>query len=214
MENKTFTIDNLKAVDDEPRTIEGFGSIFDNVDSYGDVVVKGAFVKSIKKRKPKMLWQHKSDMPIGTWDVVKETQEGLYLKGRIFDTQMGNDAYTLLKGGAIDGLSIGYTTKQYEIDSKANIRKLIEVELFETSLVTFPANEKATITSVKSLPETEREFESFLRDVGGFSVAAAKTITSHGFKALSGQRDVEAKALSKEQIEELSKSLLNILNSK
>jgi HK97 family phage prohead protease len=192
MENKTFTIDNLKAVDDEPRTIEGFGSIFNNIDSYGDIVLPGAFVKSIKKRKPKMLWQHRSDMPIGAWDVVKETPEGLYLKGRIFDTQMGNDAYTLLKGGAIDGLSIGYTTKQYEIDSKANTRKLKEVELFETSLVTFPANEKATVTNVKSLPETEREFEEFLRDAG-YSHAAAKTIVARGFKALSGQRDVEAK---------------------
>jgi HK97 family phage prohead protease len=192
MENKTFTIDNLKAVDDEPRTIEGFGSIFNNIDSYGDIVLPGAFVKSIKKRKPKMLWQHRSDMPIGAWDVVKETPEGLYLKGRIFDTQMGNDAYTLLKGGAIDGLSIGYTTKLYEIDSKANTRKLKEVELFETSLVTFPANEKATVTNVKSLPETEREFEEFLRDAG-YSHAAAKTIVARGFKALSGQRDVEAK---------------------
>jgi HK97 family phage prohead protease len=192
MENKTFTIDNLKAVDDEPRTIEGFGSIFNNIDSYGDIVLPGAFVKSIKKRKPKMLWQHRSDMPIGAWDVVKETPEGLYLKGRIFDTQMGNDAYTLLKGGAIDGLSIGYTTKLYEIDSKANTRKLKEVDLFETSLVTFPANEKATVTNVKSLPETEREFEEFLRDAG-YSHAAAKTIVARGFKALSGQRDVEAK---------------------
>lgn len=193
MEYASFAIENLKAMDEEgARVIEGFGSIFNNVDSHSDIVVAGAFAKSIKKRKPAMLWQHKNDMPIGVWETVKETPEGLYLKGRILDTQAGNDAYVLAKEGAISGLSIGFSTKQYEIDSKAGVRKIKEVELYEVSLVTFPSNEKATITNVKSLPETEREFEQFLRDAG-YSHAAAKTLVAHGFKALSGQRDVEAK---------------------
>lgn len=193
MEYQSFSINDLKAFDEgETRVIEGYGSIFNNIDSASDIVLQGAFAKSIKKRKPKMLWQHKSDMVIGIWDSVKETPEGLYLKGRILDTQAGNDAYILAKAGALDGLSVGYTTRQYEIDSKANVRKLKEVELHEVSLVTFPANEKATITNVKSQPETEREFESFLRDVGGYPIAAAKAITAHGYKALSNQRDADA----------------------
>jgi HK97 family phage prohead protease len=214
IEKLAFALDEIKAMDDgESRTIEGFGSIFGNVDGHNDVVLQGAFAKSIRKRKPAMLWQHKSDMPIGVWEVVKETPEGLYLKGRILDTQLGNDAYTLAKEGAISGLSIGFSTKQYEIDSKANIRKLKEVDLYEVSLVTFPANEKATITSVKTAPETEREFEQFLREAG-YSREAAKIVVAKGFRALNGQRDAEVEVLTKEQLEGLSKTLLNILNSK
>jgi HK97 family phage prohead protease len=149
MEHKHFAIEELKA-DDETRTIEGFGSIFGNVDSYGDIVVPGAFAKSIAKRKPAMLWQHRTDMPIGVWDEMEETAKGLRLKGRILDTTLGEDAYKLAKGGALTGLSIGYSPKGYEIDEKKKVRKLTEVELFEVSLVTFPANDKATITRVKS----------------------------------------------------------------
>lgn len=194
MEYKSFAIEELKALDDEARTIEGYGSIFGNVDSYGDIVVPGAFTKSIGKRKPKMLWQHEPDQPIGVWDIVEEQEKGLYLKGRIFDTTLGNDAYKLVKGGALSGLSIGYATEQYEIDNEKDIRKLTQVKLYEVSLVTFPANEKATITGIKSAHETERDFEHFLRDAG-YSREAAKIVTARGFKALSGQREAESEEL-------------------
>jgi hypothetical protein len=90
---------------------------------------------------------------------MEETKKGLRLKGRILPTQAGNDAYTLAKAGALTGLSIGFSTKKYEIDEKKKVRKLTELELYEVSLVTFPANEKATITNVKSRPDTIRAFE-------------------------------------------------------
>ncbi|HYH67242.1 MAG TPA: HK97 family phage prohead protease [Urbifossiella sp.] len=151
LQHKTFLIQNLEVKEDgDQRTVEGYGSTFGNVDSYGDAVMPGAFVKSLLTRKPAMLWQHRSDEPIGIWDEVRETPQGLYLKGRILPTQCGNDAYTLAKGGALTGLSIGYSTKKSEHDPKTNVRKLLEVELYEVSLVTFPANEAATITGVKS----------------------------------------------------------------
>jgi uncharacterized protein len=103
MEYKSFAIEELKALDDEARTIEGYGSIFGNVDSYGDIVMPGAFAKSIKKRKPAMLWQHNSNQPIGVWDEIEETDKGLRLKGRIIDTSLGDDAYKLAKAGALTG---------------------------------------------------------------------------------------------------------------
>lgn len=195
LEYKSFAIEELKA-DDAARTVEGFGSTFGNTDSYGDIVVPGAFAKSIASRKPAMLWQHRSDQPIGVWDELEETKKGLRLKGRILPTQLGNDAYTLAKEGALTGLSIGFNTKKYEIDEGKKVRKLTEVELFEVSLVTFPANEKATITTVKSRPQTLREFETFLREAGQFSREDATTVALRGFKALStpGEPDEEVNA--------------------
>lgn len=172
MEIRNLTLE-IKA-DADARTIEGLGSVFNNVDGGGDIVLPGAFAKSIAVKMPKMLWQHKSDMVIGKWDEVRETPEGLFLKGRLLKTTLGNDAYELALNGAIDGLSIGYSTKDSEFDRKSGTRKLKAVELHEVSLVTFPMNEKAGITRVKSLDgvpfealhEHKRMVEAALRDAG------------------------------------------------
>ncbi len=193
----SFSLTDVKA-EDGTRTIEGFASVFNNVDSYSDIVVPGAFTKTIKGRKPVMLWQHDSDEPIGVWDEVEEQKKGLYVKGRILETSMGNDAYTLVKAGAITGMSIGYAAKKWEIDADKGVRKLTEVDLYEVSLVTFPANEKAQITRVKSEDGafmTERDFEEFLRDVGRLSQKEAKVVVSDGYKALLKHRDGGAESL-------------------
>jgi HK97 family phage prohead protease len=195
LETIAFTIDELKA-DDESRTVEGLASVFNNVDSYKDIVLPGAFAKSLKTRMPAMLWQHRSDMPIGVWDEAEETPKGLRVKGRILDTAAGEDAYKLVKARALTGMSIGYSARNYEIDDKKGLRKLIEVDLFEVSLVTFPANEKAQITRVNSRPDTLRQFEEFLREAG-FSQKDATTVALRGFNALSTQGEPdeeEAKA--------------------
>ena len=101
MEIKNFAFE-LKA-DADSRTVEGLGSVFHNVDGGGDIVLPGAFAKSIASRKPAMLWQHKSDQVIGVWDEVRETPEGLYVKGRILNTALGNDAYELAKPRGAQG---------------------------------------------------------------------------------------------------------------
>ena len=142
--------------DAEARTIEGMGSMFHNIDGGNDIVLPGAFSKSLQSRKPRMLWQHKTDHVIGVWDEMKETGEGLFMKGRILKTQLGNDAYELVKEGAITGLSIGYGVKSSSMDRKTGVRQLKELDLHEVSIVTFPMNELATITRVKSKPATER----------------------------------------------------------
>jgi uncharacterized protein len=189
LETQHFALMDFKA-DDETRAIEGWASVYDYTDSQKDVVVRGAFAKSLKNGKPVMLWQHRADAPIGVWDVAEETDKGLLVRGRILDTTTGNDAYKLAKAGAVKGLSIGYTPKRQEFDRDKGTRKLLEVELHEVSLVTFPANDRAKVTRVKDAHGNEREFEEFLREAG-YSREAAKIITAKGFKALPGQREVE-----------------------
>jgi HK97 family phage prohead protease len=194
--HKSFPLE-LK-VEGDSRTIEGWASTFGNVDSDDDIVLPGAFSKSLSVMKPKMLWQHSTSQPIGVWDEAKETDRGLYVKGHILDTALGNDVYKLAKGGAIDSMSIGYAAKDYSIDRAKNIRSLKQVDLYEVSLVTFPANTQAIITRVKSDNNlmTEREFEEFLRDAG-LSQKEAKTVVSHGYKALTRHRDDGADELTK-----------------
>ena len=107
----------IKAYDDEEEDkeygrFEGYGSVFGNKDLGNDVIEKGAFSKSLRKRTAKgvkLLYQHKSDMPIGVFDEIKEDEHGLVVKGRLaLKTQAGAEAYELLKMGALDGLSIGF----------------------------------------------------------------------------------------------------------
>ena len=180
----------IKVVDEASRTIEGYGAVFGNVDSYGDIIMPGAFANSLKKaRKPRMLCQHQWDKVIGVWDEVREDARGLYLKGTLAKTPLADEYYELLKMQAIDGFSIGYTT--IESEKQDDKRLLKEVDLWEVSIVTFPANEEARVTGVKSSPHvTEREFEEFLREAG-YPRDAAKIIIARGFKALTDLREAD-----------------------
>lgn len=183
----------------------GYGAVFGNVDSYGDVIVKGAFKKTLAEAKksghwPAMLSQHggwgltSEDLtPIGVYESIDEDDIGLPLSGVLAETQRGIEMHTLMgmkPRPAITGLSIGYIAKKWEVGTKPGEprRKLLEVELIEVSPVTFPANGKARVSDVKSAL-TVRDLESALRDVG-LSQAEAKALLAGGYKALN-QRDVE-----------------------
>lgn len=197
MEAKTMkVIAEIKAVD-EKGAIEGYGSVFGNVDSYSDVVVQGAFAKSIEEAKasgrmPAMLWQHDPEEPIGVWTDLREDDRGLYVKGQLAETQRGREARELIKLGALTGLSIGYTTRKYEVDKTNDVRLLTDVQLWEVSPVTFPANSEARITGVKAEAiSTPKDFERFLRDAG-FSRREAKQITAHGFGETTTLCDAES----------------------
>lgn len=123
--------------------IEGYASFFGEVDNGNDVVLSGAYGKSLtdlaqKGRSVKMLWQHDPSQPIGVWDEVREDKRGLYVKGRILmDVARGREAAALIEAGAMDGLSIGYRTVKATKNDKGQ-RLLTELELWEVSLVTFP----------------------------------------------------------------------------
>jgi uncharacterized protein len=182
MEIKSLAL-QLKA--DDTGEVEGYGSVFGGLDSYGDTIEPGAFAASIAKRKPKMLWQHRMDKPIGVWDDVSEDGKGLRLKGRIADTELGREARQLIKMGAMDGLPIGYRTIRDEM--RGNNRVLKEVDLWEVSFVTIPADAAATVTGVKSIA-TERDCEDALREMG-FSRREAKAFIARGWGGIRDLRD-------------------------
>lgn len=195
MKTKEFKL-SVKDLKDN-GTFTGYGSVFGNVDSYGEAVMKGAFEKSLKKHEAEnlpivMLWQHDRTNPIGIWKNVHEDEYGLCGEGEInLDTQQGREAYSLMKQGALNGLSIGY--REILASSKGNVRSLTELELYEISPVTFPANTEARITGIKSEriadfaeqlrlgnPKPPKEFEEILREVG-FSKSMATQIVSVGY---------------------------------
>ena len=177
----------------------GYGSIFGNEDQGNDIVQKGAFTKSLNTRpasKVKMLFQHKTDEPIGVFEDIREDEKGLFVKGRLaLGTQKGRETYELLKLGALDGMSIGFRAdpkKQGYNENKRGVRTLKEVDLMEISLVTFPMNEEALVQSVKGNSKNIREWEDILREVGGLSRTESKIGAKALFKSLN-QRDAEIK---------------------
>lgn len=192
----------VKATGDD-GTVEGYGSVFGVKDSYDDVIANGAFTKSLSEHKsagtmPAMLWQHDSSEPIGIWTEMVEDSKGLKIKGKLaLDTVRGKEAHALLKLGALNGLSIGFVSKQWAYDKETDIRTLLEVDLWEVSLVTFPANGKSRITNVKAADvagvKTIRQAEKALRDAG-FSDDAAKAFVAEVKRIALDERDAHGAA--------------------
>lgn len=191
----------IKAVSDSGE-FEGYGSIFGNADSYDDVVMPGAFQTSLKRwsekeRLPAMLWQHNMQEPIGVYTEIREDDQGLYVKGRLLvdDDPLARRAHAHMKAGSLTGLSIGYMLKEWDFDRDKDVFLLKEIDLWEVSLVTFPANDEARISNVKShlvrgeMPRPS-EFEKALREVG-LSRSQAKAFMASGYSALQ-PRDAEA----------------------
>jgi HK97 family phage prohead protease len=182
---------------DDDGTIRGYGSVFGNVDSYGDTVAKGAFQKTISDAKsgagpwPAMLSQHggSDQTPIGIWTDVDEDDRGLKLKGKLaVNTRRGADAYALLKmkpRPAFNGLSIGYRAKDFELHKSGSgpngaRRTLKAVELVECSLVTFPADKFARVASVKSGFHIEAVDEAVsMKDFAVMQFEQLRRLTNH-----------------------------------
>lgn len=180
----------IKSVKDD-GTFTGYGSVFGVVDSYQEIVAPGAFTESLQSRMPSLLWQHRSGEPIGVWPVVKEDNIGLQVEGKLaLKTSRGAEAYELLKMGAISGLSIGFMTREDSYDKLTGIRTLKKVDLWEVSLVTFPANDSARVSQVKSIEsiQTYAAAEAHLRESGGFSKREAVALVAR-IKSLQGRSD-------------------------
>ena len=184
---------DMKALSEDGE-FEGYAATFGDVDLGNDVVMPGAFSASLVKwpaHKVKMLHQHRPDEIAGKWLELRETDKGLYAKGKLFlKVQRGQEIHEMMKEGQLEGLSIGYRTREYEIDNELGVRRLKKVDLREISIVTFPMNELAGVTLVKgdALP-TEREFERFLMRDAGFTAQQAKAIIANGYKSLTNARD-------------------------
>jgi uncharacterized protein len=186
MERKQLSLE-WKA--DDSGLIEGYGSVFDVVDQGGDIVAAGAFKRSLASgRKVKMLFQHRADDVIGVWDEVAEDGQGLRLKGRLLTAvAKAREAYELVKAGALDGLSIGYRTVK-SLDRNGR-RVILDADLWEVSLVTFPMNEAARIDAVKAAELTERDLERLLTQDAGLSRSVARKLMAGGFDAVKAMQD-------------------------
>ncbi|EMM8062258.1 HK97 family phage prohead protease [Morganella morganii] len=189
----------------ETGEFEGYGSVFGVKDSYSDIVVPGAFQASLNEWRekgclPAMLWQHQISEPVGVYTEMREDDTGLYVKGRLLieDDPLSKRAHAHLKAGSLSGLSIGYILKDWEYDRNKGAFLLKEIDLWEVSLVTFPSNDEARVSDVKSafargdIP-SQKSIERVLRDVG-LSRTQAKAFMADGYSALS-LRDAEEDAL-------------------
>lgn len=228
MERMSCGLVELKFADAgaETRKFSGHGAVFKNVDAYGDVIEPGAFsawlsdVKSGKQDWPAMLSQHggwgltSEDLtPVGIYTELAEDGTGLLIEGDLADTTRAQDLYKLMKmkpRPAINGLSIGYIAKEFEERSKPNDprRRLKRIDVVEISLVTFPANRKARVGSVKSGGFTERDFERLLMQDAGLSRSEARVVINSGFKSLLAMQD--AGASGSQELDEIAAALKRV----
>ena len=184
---------------DDDGSFEGYASVFNNKDLWNDVIKQGAFAKSIYDKKPKqikLLYQHKTDEPIGVIDSLEEDKRGLKIKGRLaMGTQKGKEVFELMKMGALDSMSIGYrlAPEDYKYSDKLKKRTITNLDLMEVSMVTFPMNPKAKVTKVKLAGMNVRELENYLCDLG-MTNSVAKQSASVLYKSFNvvenEQRDV------------------------
>lgn len=142
-------------INESKGIVEGYFSVFGNEDSDGDIIMPGAFTKTLQENLPRIkhLYQHDTWRPLsGTKNgnlVVKQDSYGLHFVSTISKTSWGNDAIRLYADGVIDEQSIGFQTVKSQ--DKGKVREITEVKLWEGSAVTFAANPMAKTTDVKSL---------------------------------------------------------------
>lgn len=182
----------LKALGEDGE-INGYGAVFGNRDSYGDVILPGAFKRSLadhkrNKSRPKMFWQHDPGQPIGSWTEIAEDDKGLLVTGQLnMEVQKGREAHALLKAGDIDGLSIGYRVVKGDFDEADSVFLLKELMLVEVSVVSQPANPLATVSAVKAAELEDlrarlasgarlqlREMEELMKEFFGFTNSEAE----------------------------------------
>jgi hypothetical protein len=149
----------------DPGTFTGYASVFGKIDLQGETVDAGAFSRTVNHKGGKfpLLWQHNRDEPIGRV-IVEEDDRGLKVTDGVLRlaTSRGSDAYELLKAGDIEGMSIGFRTVKDDRDPKTGARHLKEIDLWEVSLVTFPANPWAKVRTVKSIETLTPEARALL----------------------------------------------------
>jgi HK97 family phage prohead protease len=144
-----------RTIIDADGTVEGYASLFGEVDSARDMVMPGAFRDTLRSRgicRIPMLFQHDPAEPVGVWLELVEDWRGLRARGRLIpDVKRARELYALVKEGAVDGLSIGFRTVKAKVDPKTRVRRLEAVDLWEISIVTFPLLAGARVRAVKEL---------------------------------------------------------------
>ena len=187
----------------EDGTFTGYGSVFNVEDGGGDIVMPGAFAKSLAAHRQrgtsvKLLWQHDPGEPIGVWTDLREDSHGLVCTGKVFtDFDRGRQALSLMRAGAIDGLSIGYECKVWEMQAgegeahapgpagypglpTGGTRRLMEIDLWEVSVVTFPMNQDSRISTVRQrpAPAAPRDMDGALAGLMGAVITRGRALRS------------------------------------
>lgn len=226
IERKALEIE-LKAGLTVTGEFQAYGSVFGNTDAHNDIVVSGAFAKSLRDHAsentwPKMFWSHDPNAPIGDWLEIEEDERGLKMTGKLWIDEPRVDdavkAYRSMKSprGTM-GASIGYRTVRAEIDRKTGARRLLELKLLEVSPTPFPANQLAGILAAKSGEITLRQCEALLRAQCGFSRKEAAALLDQGFKGLTSiardERETEVAHLDPGARDELTDEFQNLLAS-
>lgn len=195
---------DMKSYEDDKgeRKFSGYANTFNHLDRAGDITMPGAFTKSLnehisKNTRPLMLMHHDHKRPVGVWEKLVEDTKGLYVEGRLTkDVRDADEAYALLKDQALNSMSIGYKVIDEEYDRQKDANLLKEVQLFEISLVSIPANEQSTIISVKNDGDLNiRTLEKILRDAG-LSRREAKGFLSKGISGISEKRDASSEEIN------------------
>lgn len=196
LEAKFLTLD-FKGVDAE-GCFAGYASLFEQEDLGRDVIAPGAFKESLGQRGAagvKLLFQHDANQPIGIWTELREDARGLYAQGQLMqDVARAREVASLMRAGALDGLSIGFRALKARRDPGSGIRRIEKVDLWEISVVTFPMLPEARVSRVKSgsLPvgdPTERDFERWLTRDAGLTRSEARAIMRGGFSGFRSLRE-------------------------
>ena len=188
----------------EDGTFSGYASLFGVTDLARDSVEKGAFLKSLALRGTggvRMLFQHDPAEPIGHWLEIREDSHGLFVKGKLsLGVKRSREVLDLMRSKALDGLSIGFRTVKARKDAGSGVRHILEADLWEISIVTFPMLPTARVSQVKAqvLPfPTTREFEIWLRRDAGLSRGEARGVIARGFATVKRERDAATTKQSK-----------------
>ncbi len=183
---------------DADGTFSGYASLFGTVDLTNDRVERGAFAGSLAERGTagiRMLYQHDPSQPIGAWTEIREDGRGLFVRGRLArGVERAREVLDLMRSGALDGLSIGFRTVKARKEASGGVRRILQADLWEISVVTFPMLPGARVSQVKgfgarqALP-TIREFERWLTRDAGLTRGDAKAVIANGFASLMRERD-------------------------
>jgi HK97 family phage prohead protease len=169
-ESNTASVFAPRAMIDADGTVEGYASLFGELDQARDMMMRGAFAETLSARgirRVPMLFQHDPSEPVGIWLELREDHRGLFARGRLIpEVARGRELLSLLRAGAIDGLSIGFRTSKARIDPKTRIRRIYAVDLWEISIVTFPMLAGARVRAIKRSHVRTRAEQEWARAAG------------------------------------------------
>ena len=196
----SFEETEIKFLGDGTQGIfEGYASVFGNVDSDGDIILAGAFKNTLQTqtRKVAMFFNHRAwELPVGKWDALQEDTKGLFVRGQLTPGHSGASALeAATQHGAVEGMSDGFSVTKDDYSLAANGGRMFKniSALREISVCTFPANEQAGISAMKSIDgiETIRDVENWLRDSVGLSKSQAVGLIARFKSAVRSESETD-----------------------